>query len=126
MRNVEINGHDVKLYQTIDETPIKNYHLMNKYLMIDADIGSNMGDVDGHIKDSLIFLNAGDIEKAKEEIMNMRQLFWLMFEEKNPTHLSFACLIHSIDGEVLKDLSETNLLHVIDTLNKQTDSITAG
>lgn len=122
MRTEVINGHKVKFYETIDETPIKNYHLMNKYLMIDSDIGSNMSDVDRHMKDSLLFLEAGDIEKAKEELLNLRQLFWLVMEEKNVTHLSFVCIIHSIDGEIIEDLSERNLRDVLKTLDKQADN----
>jgi len=118
MRTEVINGKKIKFYETIDETPIENYHKMNKYLMIDSDIGSSMADVDKRLKGAFMFLEAGNIEKALEEIQNLRQLFWLIFEEKNMTHLSFACLIHSVDGELLTDLSERNLRDVLREINE--------
>jgi len=62
---------------------------------------------------------AGDKDKCKAELQNFRILVYNIQNEINVEHLSFACLIHSVDGEEHEDLSEDALEKLLSDLSKR-------
>lgn len=114
-----INKKKVVLYEDVEELPILNFQKFNKYLLLDAGIGSDIDDVDGHIFKIAKFLNANNIEKAYTELQNLRQNIAFISSEISPKFLAFATLIHSINGKRLMDLSDTNLKAIIAELNAE-------
>jgi hypothetical protein len=117
MKSEVVGKHTVLFYESMDEMPIKNFNKLNKYLLIDSGIGSTLADFDKHIGKLSIMIEAGEKEKALTILENMRQLFWKITNEDNVSHLAFACFIHSIDGERITDLSETNLKEILNKLD---------
>lgn len=108
MRKIEINGHKLVIYDSIDELPIKRFHKFNKYLLIDSGVGSDVNDINSKI--GLISqLMDRDLTKAKIELENLRQSIYLVNQEVNVRHLSFMALVKSINGEEITDLSDENL-----------------
>ena len=100
----------LKMYDDIDQLPVERFNKANKYWMLHDNIGSTIADFDTNHFNKLALL-AGDKEKLIAELQNFRILVYNIQNEINVEHLSFACLIHSVDGKVNDDLSE-------DALNK--------
>lgn len=117
MREVELNGHKVRLYDSIDDLPIVRFHRYNRMLLVDAGIGAEIGDLDNHLERVVRYIRKGDNENATKEIENMRQNVYMVMAEQNTKHLSFACLVDSIDGVQQTDLSPDGLAKVIELLS---------
>ena len=116
MRTVELNGHNVLLYSSIEELPMARFHKYNKCLLVDAGIGSDMSSVDGHIERIVRYIKADKREDAGKELDNMRQNIYMVMQGMNPSHLSFACLVASIDGKECTDMSDEGLQRIVDML----------
>jgi hypothetical protein len=106
----------VLLYADIDQLPAERFSKVNKFWMLHDELGSSFEDVDKiHITRLLIALE--DKEKSKKVIDNMRVLIHNIINEVNPESMAFACLVHSIDGKEINDLSDENLKRVIKELS---------
>lgn len=112
-----IQGHVLKIYDSIEDMPIINFQKYNRYLLIDSCIGSDFEDIDNHITKIAKFIQT-DKAAAMQELQNMRQALYFINEEVNPRHLAFAALIYEIDGEKVHDLSDDNLKAILEKLNK--------
>lgn len=106
----------IKIYNDIDQLPIERFNKANKYWMLHDNIGSSIYDFDKNHFNKLVLL-AGDKAKCISELNNLRILVFNIQNEINVEHLSFACLIHSIDGEENTDLSEDALNTVLKKLS---------
>lgn len=118
MKTVNIRGHIIKLYDSIDELPIVNFQKYNKCLLIDTGLGSDIDSVDEHIVRIAKYINSNDKTQAMAELQNLRQNMHMIVSEVSPKYLAFAALIHSIDGKEQKDLSDSNLKEIIDGINE--------
>lgn len=98
----------VKLYDNIDQLPIERFNKANKYWMLHDNIGSSIGDFDEKHYSKLVLL-AGEKVKCLAELSNLRIMVYNIMNEINVEHLSFACLVHSINGQEQTDLSEEAL-----------------
>lgn len=116
MKKIELNGHRVQVYDSIDELPIVRFHRYNKMLLVDAGVGSDISDFDSHIERVVRFIRNKDTDNAAKELDNLRQNVYLILQEQGVRDLSFACLVHSIDGEVCEDMSEQGLAEILHTL----------
>lgn len=117
MKTVELNGKKLQMYDSIDELPIINFQKYNKYILFDSGIGSDVNSIDEHLV-KLAKLIKTDKAKASRELQNMRLNMHMIVSEITPSNMAFAALIHSIDDEPLTDLSEDNLKHILETLNR--------
>jgi hypothetical protein len=116
MKEVELKGHKVTLYTSIEELPMARFHKYNKCLLIDAGIGSDMSSVDGHIERVVRYVRADKREDAGKELENLRQNIYMILQGMSPSHLSFACLVASIDGKDCTDMSDEGLQRIVDLL----------
>lgn len=116
MKDVVLNGKKVRLYDSIDSLPIERFHVYNRMLLVDGGIGSDISDFDAHIEKVVRYIRKGDSENAAKEMENMRQNIYMVMEGQNVRHLSFACLVESIDGERCEDLSPEGLTAVLKKL----------
>lgn len=123
MKVVTIKGHIIKLYDSIDELPIVNFQKYNKCILIDSGLGSDIDSVDSHIVNIAKFINSDNKKQALLELQNMRQNLYMIVSNVSPKNLAFAALIHSIDGEEQKDLSDTHLQELIDIINESEQSV---
>ena len=124
MHKIEINGHKLEVYDSIDELPITRFHAFNRYLLIDAGVGSDLSDFDSHIIALLKFLERSDVENAKKEVMNLRQNVAFAYDQQSPKLNAFVPLIRSINGKPLDDLSEETVTEVLRMLSD--NGVTAG
>ncbi|NQU52437.1 MAG: hypothetical protein HQ522_07845 [Bacteroidetes bacterium] len=116
MKKESIGGHVVQIYDSIDELPIKRFHKYNKFLLVDSGIGSDINDLNQKISIIIRHVN-NKSEHAITELENMRQSLYLVSSEINPSYLAFSCLVYSIDGQILKDISDDGLRRVLERLN---------
>lgn len=118
MKKLIFNKKVYTLYDSIEEMPIQNFQKYNKYLLIDAGIGSDADDIDNHIVKLAKLIASDEKKKALQELQNMRQNIWMINNEISPKYMAFAALISSIDGEKVTDLSDDNLKDIIADINK--------
>lgn len=116
MKTIFIQGHEIKLYDSIDEMPVVNFQKFNKYLLIDSGLGSDVDSIDTHIVNAAKYINSGKKAEAVQELQNMRQAIAFVVNNISPKYLAFAALIYSIDGKKQKDLSDENLKGIIDSI----------
>ncbi len=106
----------LKIYNDIDQLPVQRFTLANKYWMLHDSIGSSIEDFDkNHF--NKITLIARDKEKTLKELANFRILVFNIMNDTNVQHLSFACLIHSVNGIEVTDLSQENLQKLLNKLS---------
>lgn len=117
MRTIELNGKKLQMYDSIDELPVINFQKYNKYVLFDSGIGSDANSIDDHLV-KLAKLIKTDKVKAARELQNMRLNMHMVVSEISPSNMAFVALIHSIDGELLADLSEDNIKRILEMLNR--------
>ena len=120
MKEVKLNGHDVRVYDSIDDLPMVRFHRYNRMLLVDAGIGSEIGDFDSHIERVVRYIRKGDNDNAAKELDNLRQNVYMIMQGQSVRDLSFACLVESIDGVRCDDLSPEGLQKVLHMLGGAT------
>ena len=114
MKEVELAGHKVRLFDSIDELPIVRFHKYNRFLLVDAGIGSDISDYDAHVERVLAYVRKGDNENFAKEFENMRQNLFLIMSECSPKFLSFACFFCTYMLPSFKVLSNSFLQHILE------------
>jgi hypothetical protein len=118
MFTIEHNNHKLQIYRTAEELPIKRYARFQRYCIMDSGIGSDLISVGGHFSKLFELLTYELSKEALQEAKNMYYNFHLLFEEIPLRGLAFVCLIHSIDDELVTDISEDNLKAVLNRLDE--------
>ena len=109
MKTIDIGKHKVEIYDSIDELPIKRFHKFNKYLLVDAGVGSDLNDINEKIAKIMRYVDRSDKVNARIELENLRQAMYLVTQETNLKHLAFMVLVKSIDGKEITDLSDEGI-----------------
>lgn len=105
----------MELYDAIEELPIVRFHKYQKYLLVDAGVGSTMEEFDKHIEKARRYCMLNDTANAQKELENLRQCVFMIQNTLSPRHLAFACLVSKIDGKECNDIGD-DALHRIVTL----------
>lgn len=106
-----------RVYTEAHEVPMYNFHLMYKYALYASGIGSG-GDIGKRFGRLISYLQKEDLEASIEETNNLMSAYYLALEGIDPENLSLCCLIHSIDGVVINDYSQENLILIDKKLSK--------
>lgn len=120
MKELTLNGHKVRIYDSIDELPMVRFHKYNHTLLVDAGIGSEIGDFDAHIERVVRYIRNGDNENAAKELDNLRQNVFMIMQGQSVKDFSFAVLVAEIDGEPQNDISQEGLQKVVELLGGAT------
>lgn len=115
MKTVKIGEHDVQIYDAIDELPVARFHKYQKYLLVDAGIGSTIQDFDKRIEKMRRYCMLNDTANAQKEVENMRQCVYMIQNGLSTRHLAFACLVFAIDGVQYADISDDSLQKIVET-----------
>lgn len=118
MKKILFKNKVLEVYDSIDELPIVRFQKYNKYLLIDSGIGSDVDAIDEHIVKIAKLIKSNDSQKAIQELINMRQNLFMINSEISPKYLAFAALVHKVDKEEVKDLSDDGLKEVLTKINK--------
>jgi len=114
-----INGHVVKVYDSIEELPIINFQKYNKFMLIDSVIGGDVADIDVSVLKVLKYIQQGDTDMAVKQLDNMRNAMHLVAQEISPKYLAFTALLAEIDGKPITDVSDSNLMSILEVLNTE-------
>ncbi len=125
MKEIDMNGVKVEMYDGIDELPIARFHKYNKMLLVDAGIGSDMADFDRHLAKAAGYIGKGDRDNAVKELENLRQCVNAVQQGLSPRHLAFAALVKSIGGEPCGDISDDGIRRTAERLATLTAGETA-
>jgi hypothetical protein len=117
MIEIAINSNKVLLYHAADELPIKRYSRFQKYNLIESGVGSDMESIAKHFAKLFEFISYKLHKEALEESKNLYYSFYMMLEEINIPGMAFACLVYSINDEVIVDISEDNLKNTVQRLS---------
>ncbi len=97
-----IKKYIIELYENIDEMPIMNFAELEKNLIIEGGVGSNINDFDVRLQKISQFISSGHDKKAMNEINNMRSLFWNITHEIRPDMDAYSCFVATINGKETK------------------------
>lgn len=122
MRTRKIGAHTIEMYDCIEDLPVVRFHKYQKCLLIDAGIGSTIGDFDRRIERARRFCMLGDTENTRKELENLRQCVYMIQNGMSPKNLAFAVLVASIDGKPCDDISDDALCKVIELLSDAPDA----
>lgn len=113
----KINGHELKMYEGIDDLPMDRYSAFNRYLLIEGGVGSDMSSVNTHLSRVEQYIANDDKKSAMLEIGCLRQNMAMVLNDVNLQSMSFAVLIHSIDGVKCTDLGDEGLRELLKKIN---------
>lgn len=116
MKEIAVKKHKILLWETIDELPIERFMAYNKYLMISGALGSTFEDIDANHLHQLVTV-IDDKVKVIQQVTNLRELIYNIINEVNYDHHAFACLVYSIDGEVMSDITDNGLKRTLKRLS---------
>lgn len=109
MKKIVVGSKVVEIYDSIEDLPIIRFHKFNKFMLIDAGVGSDLEEINSKITQILLFIDRKEPDKAKVELENLRQGLYLVSQEISPKHLAFMVLIKSVNGKEITDISDEGL-----------------
>lgn len=126
MNTCVVGGHRVELYNSIDEMPMINYHRFNKFMMFDSALAPDANGVIGHLSRMSELLNAEQYDKLRIELQNTYMSISYIMNDISPVSMAFACMVHSIDGAIVTDLSDEALKSLSFKLNRESVKVLRG
>lgn len=118
MKRIEINPTNYIIkYRTPEHAPLKRYAKFQKYLLLKTGVGSDMQSIASHFNNWFTLNAHGKHEESRLEAENLYYNFFAILQEVDYEDLAFACMIHSINGVPLNDVSSDNLVSVISWLS---------
>lgn len=115
---LKLGKHKIELFESIDDLPFNRFNAFNKFVMLDAELGSTITDFDQKTVKIHNFLAKEMNKEALDEMYNLRNVVHNILTENNQKGLAFASLIRRIDGELVKDYSIENLRTILDKLSE--------
>lgn len=109
MLKITHNNHTLELYASAKEMPITRRQALQKWILHDSGIGSDMESIDKRLTNVLVFATNGKTEEMKGEILNLRYTFFSMLQGIDYKSRAFACFIARVNGEEMNDISDDGL-----------------
>jgi len=114
---LKLGKHNIEFFESIDSLPFCRFNSFNRFVMLDAELGSDVMSFDSKVTKIFQFLGKEMTKEALGEMYNLRNTYHNIMTENNVYGLAFACLIKSIDGEPLTDYTTDNLESVLKKLS---------
>lgn len=110
----KVHKHTVEFYSSAETMPIMRYQKFNKYLMIDNEVGSTIGDYDKRMSKAIQFVHSDMKTEALKELENNRQNVFHCLSEYSPKNKAIAILVKkignreytSIDSDTLDEIEQ--------------------
>jgi len=109
MLKIEQNGNTLELYASAKEMPITRRQALQKWILHDSGIGSDMESVDKRLANVLVFATNAKFEEMKGEVLNLRYTLFSMLQGIDYKSRAFACFVSKINGEQVNDISDDGL-----------------
>lgn len=118
MNTTTINDHKIVYYSDIDDTPIGRYNAFSANILYDCSVGNTMEAINERFESMDAHLEAGNNREARIERNNLQITFFSIMSQVNFAARALICLIYSIDGEKVTDLSEGGIATTLEKLNE--------
>lgn len=118
MRKINLNKHEIELYDGVDEMPVTRYHKFTQLMVLSAGIGNDIAAIKSKILGIKQMLDDEKPEKAKVELLNLYQTFFLIDTVTDPRSQAMACCVHSIDGKVVESIAGDTLKDIAAQLDE--------
>lgn len=118
MRKINLNKHEIELYDGVDEMPVTRYHKFTQLMVLSAGVGNDIAAVKSKILGIKQMLDDKQPEKAKVELLNLYQTFFFIDTVTDPRSLAMACCVHSIDGKVVESIAGDTLKDIAAQLDE--------
>lgn len=118
MKEINIKGHKVEIYDTAERMTMKRYQRFNKFIMIDNEVGSEFKEFNSKLAKAIKFFKKGMKNEGVAELENWRQMVYNAFTEYSPKGMALALLVYKIDGKEYNDITSGGLQKVIDKLEE--------
>lgn len=100
MRTINVRRNRIELFDSISELTADRDHAINKLVVMDLNIGSDMPSVAKHLSKLFAYLADGKNAEAQQEAKNLHNNYFMMIEGINPRSLSFAVFVKSINRKL--------------------------
>jgi len=114
---LKLGKHKIEFYDSIDTLPFYRFNAFNKYVMLDAELGSDVVAFDSKVGKIFQFLGKKMVDEALGEMYNLRNVYHNIMTENNVRGMAFACMVRKIDGKFVTDFSYDNLKAILDKLS---------
>ena len=118
MRKINLNKHEIELYDGADEMPVTRYHKFTQLMVLSAGVGNDIAAVKSKILGIKQMLDDKQPEKAKIELLNLYQTFFFIDTVTDPHSQAMACCVHSIDGKVVENIAGDTLKDIAAQLDE--------
>jgi len=108
---------EVKLVDSTDELTASNWNKFQKFQLIEAGVGTDLKTIDEQYSRVAQFVDKEKKNECLQELQNIREALFMIHNQINVNHLSFACFVYSIDGEKIEDYSDENLMVILQDLS---------
>lgn len=119
MRRININGHVLEMWDSVDSLPASNYINHARLMMLDAGIGSDLQAVTQHWQQIVRLAEKGDRDGLNKVLSNYLQTLNFIVSNTSPEMMSFVSFIRSIDGKLVEDYSDDNAKAIVEQLSKK-------
>lgn len=119
MKKVKFGDVELELYDSIHNLPPHRESQLNYFLLSDSGIGATFKDFDSHISNIQFAAYQENKDDLALAIENLKLNFISMLSKYNPKHLAWVCMVHSINGELITDISEDNLSKIATELSEK-------
>jgi hypothetical protein len=119
MKTVQFGKNEITLFDSMHSIPPHRESKMNYYYMAEMGIGHDFLGVEAHLSAIQLAVIEGEASVVNQAIENLKLCYMSAIAEYNPKYIAWICLIHSINGELLTDISEDNLRKVADKLSEE-------
>jgi hypothetical protein len=109
MYELKLKDSVAKFHDTIETLPMLQMHLFNMHVMQDSGMGSDFAAFDDRIGMLTQYVAANKPKEALQELHNLRFGVYFMFEQISLKTISVACLLHSIDNELIEIATDSDL-----------------
>ena len=110
--------HKVTFYDSDKVLPYRRYHVFNKHMIIQTQVGNSVSDYDTRMFRAISYLNADDNKSAGIELTNQRQCLHNALEGYSPKGMALAVMVYSIDDVIYTDYQEETLNEILDKLDE--------
>jgi hypothetical protein len=114
---IKVGKHTVEFYDSPENLSIKRYQFLNKYLMIDNEVGSSIADYDKRMSKAVRFLKSDMKKEAIKELENNRQNVFNALSKYSPKNKALTVLVKSIDNREFKNVNSETLKEIEDKLD---------
>lgn len=118
MKKILYNGNTLEMYSSLEEIPVGRFQIYNRFVLMDAGIGSDVNSVASHVSMIQGFARTQQFEKALLQLQNYHQLLHFVVSNVSPEMNSFYVLIHKINGKLNEDVSEEGISDQMKKLSK--------